>query len=175
MKFPHYISKAKAGNNDSKVNREEALSFIRTEFRDCVDDTMFSFDEQVDIDMQNKLLACWEALSAPMHDRLNFMDKYSSFAYAAEMSRAVDIWSEVAVLVTLLSEALSLHKKLEVSFLELSKRLISLCYVLPFDPIGQSNDFPYSCNEFGQATYPQNSSTTSSICAMFGPANHLIR
>lgn len=128
MKFPYYISKARTGNTDSKVSKQDALSFVKAEFHNCLDDCMFNFDEHVEIDMQNKLLACWEALSAPMHDRLNFMDKYSSFAYAAEMSRAVDMWSEVAVLATFLVEVVSLNKKLEVSdtmlFLEKNVYLI---------------------------------------------------
>lgn len=74
----------------------------------------FQFDEVADVDMQSKLLATWETLQVTMQDRLFFMDKYSSFAYAAEMSRAVDMWSEVAVFVIAVREMHHLYKKYQV-------------------------------------------------------------
>jgi hypothetical protein len=114
-RYPHYVSKARTIGIDHKTIRVEALQYIQQRLPHCVDKSTFVLDEQMEIDMQHKLMAAWETLSAPMNDRLTFMDKYSSFAYASEMSRAVDIWSEIAVYSLMFSEAMEIQKKFQVS------------------------------------------------------------
>lgn len=50
-------------------------------------------------DFQTKLVCVWDCLQMPALNRLTFMRKYASKAFAAELTRATDMWGEVAVLV----------------------------------------------------------------------------
>ena len=54
--------------------------------------------EGAEPDFQQKLVCVWDALQMPVLNRLSFMRKYASHQYAAELSRATDMWGEVAVL-----------------------------------------------------------------------------
>jgi len=51
------------------------------------------------LDFQTKLVCVWDCLQLPAQHRLQFMRKYASKAYAAELSRAIDLWAECAVLI----------------------------------------------------------------------------
>ena len=65
-------------------------------------------------EMQDKLVAVWDALQINTHTRINFMRKYSSEAYSIEMARAVDLWAETAVYALILVEVTRCLKKLQV-------------------------------------------------------------
>lgn len=97
------------------------------------------FDEQNndEVDMQHKLMAAWEALNVLATDRLTFMLKYSADEYAAEMSRAVDFWSEAATIYVMLVAVLQLRQKAEesllllpLSFTQVWRRLFSRLHPL---------------------------------------------
>jgi len=51
-----------------------------------------------DPDFQTKLVCVWDCLQMPALQRLAFMRKYASKAFAAELTRATDMWAEAAVL-----------------------------------------------------------------------------
>lgn len=74
-------------------------------------DDVSKVSEEMDCDMQSKLVAIWDSLSLSTQERLNFMEKYSSSVVAAEMGHAIDLWGEVVVLFLLLLESLSLQRK----------------------------------------------------------------
>lgn len=67
--------------------------------------------EDMDCDIQTKLMAVWDTLSLSTQARLDFMAKYSSSVVAAEMGTAIDYYGEVAVLFALLLEAQSFKQK----------------------------------------------------------------
>lgn len=67
--------------------------------------------EEMECDLQNKIVAVWDSLHLASHERLTFMEKYSSSVVAAEMGHAIDMWAEVAALFILLQETMSLNQK----------------------------------------------------------------
>ena len=50
-------------------------------------------------DFQAKLVCVWDSLQTPALQRLAFMRKYATKAFAAELTRATDMWAEATVLV----------------------------------------------------------------------------
>lgn len=73
-----------------------------------------NIDERYSDDLQEKLTQIWTVLEVPFPMRINFMRKYSTDAYATEMSRAIDIWGEVAVCAAFRKEFLKLFSKHQV-------------------------------------------------------------
>jgi hypothetical protein len=69
-----------------------------------------------DCDIQSKLIAVWDLLQISSQERLNFMAKYSSNVYAAEMGMAVDLWAAIATEFTFIFELHTLFKKAHVSY-----------------------------------------------------------
>lgn len=57
-------------------------------------------------------------------ERLNFMAKYSSNVYAAEMGMAVDLWAAIATEFCFIYELHTLTKKAHVSRLTVSNQKV---------------------------------------------------
>lgn len=67
-----------------------------------------------DQSMQDKLVSAWDTLQMPAAQRFGFMHKYSTDANSMEMGRAVDMWSECALLVACVAELNRLLNKIKV-------------------------------------------------------------
>jgi hypothetical protein len=67
-----------------------------------------------DAGIQDKLLKAWDLLLVPAAQRFGFMHKYSVDEFSLDMGRAVDMWSEVAVLTATAAEAYKLLNKVKV-------------------------------------------------------------
>jgi len=79
-----------------------------------IDDEEYEIPE-VDrkLGVQDKLIAAWDALQVSAVQRFAFMRKYSTVDYSTEMTKAVDMWSEVAVFAVTVYEAHKLLNKIK--------------------------------------------------------------
>jgi hypothetical protein len=92
----------------------------------CVNDHSFLLADDIMFNsshMQDKLILMWDTLQVPAYGRLEFMEKYSSTAYALELNAATDMWSEVATLVLARLQVLQLMYKFKVFFHHISSNI----------------------------------------------------
>lgn len=86
-------------------------------FDDGLDSILYPPLTETDLDLQVKLQATWDALQMSATHRLAFMAKYSTQVYASEMSRAIDLWADAAVLLIIFKEAVNIRHRMQASAL----------------------------------------------------------
>eukprot|EP01039_Chlorochromonas_danica_P008376 gene8376-9232_t len=86
-------------------------------FDDGLDSILYPPLTEADLDLQVKLQATWDSLQMSATHRLAFMAKYSTQVYASEMSRAIDLWADAAVLLIVFKEAVNIRHRMQTSAL----------------------------------------------------------
>lgn len=94
-----------------RVRSESALQKKKSGLLDNNDEDKDDYSTEHEI--PDKLLAVWECLNAPASARMDFICKYSTEAYSAEMAKSVDLWGAVAAYACIAESMFSVCRKLK--------------------------------------------------------------
>jgi hypothetical protein len=96
---PHQQQQQQRSRTPSPSNARRSRNRSRGKKPGAAEQSTGESAATVVLDFQTKLVCVWDCLQLPAQHRLQFMRKYASKAYASELSRAIDLWAECAVLI----------------------------------------------------------------------------